>query len=80
MSECEKCGYDEVPGILIVHHKDRNRANNELNNLAVLCPNCHAIEHLEERKNKWQGHTSANPEKIRLRIATQEKRRAIAND
>jgi 5-methylcytosine-specific restriction endonuclease McrA len=43
---CERCGYDEEPRILGVHHKDRNRKNNELANLEVLCPMCHSLEHM----------------------------------
>lgn len=42
---CNRCNYDEHKFILIVHHKDRNRKNNTLENLEILCPNCHAIEH-----------------------------------
>lgn len=42
---CERCGYCKVPAILEVHHKDRNRANNHVDNLLVLCPNCHHEEH-----------------------------------
>lgn len=41
---CERCGFDKDPAI-IVHHKDRNRSNNDISNLEVLCCNCHAIEH-----------------------------------
>lgn len=43
--KCERCGYNANPAILGVHHKDRNRNNNELENLEVLCPNCHSEEH-----------------------------------
>lgn len=42
---CCRCGYAEHPEILGVHHKDRNRKNNDLSNLEVLCPNCHSLEH-----------------------------------
>jgi len=28
-----------------VHHKDRNRENNEIENLELLCPNCHSEDH-----------------------------------
>jgi hypothetical protein len=45
INKCQKCGYDEVKEILGVHHKDKNRNNNKLENLMVLCPNCHSIEH-----------------------------------
>ena len=41
---CERCGYDK-PEILQVHHKDRNHSNNVLNNLELVCPNCHCEEH-----------------------------------
>lgn len=41
---CNRCGYDNVLA-LEVHHKDRNRENNSVDNLEVLCCNCHAIEH-----------------------------------
>jgi len=45
--KCEQCGYDEEPKILGVHHKDRNRNNNEMFNLEVLCPICHSLEHMK---------------------------------
>lgn len=40
--KCAICNYDEEPKILQVHHKDSNRSNNTLDNLCILCPNCHA--------------------------------------
>lgn len=46
---CERCGYDEVPGVLETHHKDRNRRNNALPNLEVLCPTCHSVDHYRSR-------------------------------
>lgn len=47
VSACERCGYAEQPKILGVHHKDRNRKNNDMSNLEVLCPNCHSLEHMK---------------------------------
>jgi hypothetical protein len=41
---CTKCGYSNLLA-LEVHHKDKNRDNNDISNLEVLCCNCHAIEH-----------------------------------
>ncbi len=46
---CERCSYDENEAAIIVHHKDRNRMNDNINNLEVLCCNCHAIEHWGEK-------------------------------
>lgn len=45
---CELCGYNKTE-ILQVHHKDRNRQNNNLNNLKLICPNCHYEEHYSEK-------------------------------
>jgi 5-methylcytosine-specific restriction endonuclease McrA len=73
MSECVRCGYNQQPAILVLHHEDRNRENNQLSNLEVLCPNCHALEHLTERKTRWAGHTSNAPAKIKARAKTKEK-------
>lgn len=46
--KCERCNYDKYQ-ILQVHHKDRDRRNNELQNLELICPNCHAEEHFLEK-------------------------------
>lgn len=42
--KCERCGYNKYE-ILQVHHKDRDRNNSDLNNLELVCPNCHYEEH-----------------------------------
>lgn len=44
---CEKCGnskWNGQPIPLELHHKDGNHYNNDLDNLVILCPNCHAQE------------------------------------
>lgn len=50
---CQSCGYDKVPGILEVHHIDRNRSNNSPNNLVCLCPNCHNEEHYAHKTGRY---------------------------
>lgn len=42
--KCENCGIQDIR-VLQVHHIDKDRNNNELNNLKLLCANCHLIEH-----------------------------------
>lgn len=39
---CEKTEWNNKPIPLELHHLDGNRFNNTLDNLAILCPNCHA--------------------------------------
>ncbi len=44
-ARCERCGSTEWLGELIpleLHHKDGDRTNNSLENIELLCPNCHA--------------------------------------
>lgn len=46
-ARCEGCGITEWRGrpvTLELHHKDGNKYNNHLDNLAILCPNCHSWE------------------------------------
>lgn len=48
-NSCNRCGYCKYSSVLEVHHKDRDRTNNKLENLEVLCPTCHREHHYEER-------------------------------
>jgi hypothetical protein len=45
---CERCNYNKYE-ILQVHHKNRKRNDNNLENLELICPNCHYEEHLLEK-------------------------------
>lgn len=45
--KCEKCGSEkwlDSPIPLELHHQDGDHFNNSLDNLVLLCPNCHALE------------------------------------
>lgn len=48
---CESCGYKKY-NILHIHHKDRNRSNNDFGNLELVCPNFHYEKHHVERNLK----------------------------
>lgn len=41
---CNRCSILDKE-VLIVHHIDRNRNNNDISNLEILCANCHMKEH-----------------------------------
>lgn len=47
---CEACGLSHSdPSFFDVHHRDGNHRNNDVLNLAVVCPNCHREAHLGSR-------------------------------
>lgn len=52
-AKCEECPYDEHPEVLQVHHiiERCEGGNDDPENLKILCPTCHAVEHLVRRKN-----------------------------
>lgn len=55
--KCEKCGLNEWFGIKIpieLHHIDGDRFNNKLNNLQILCPNCHSQTDNYSGKNSFK--------------------------
>lgn len=52
---CEKCGiyeWNDSHITLEIHHKDGNNKNNKLENLEILCPNCHSQTDNFRFKNK----------------------------
>ncbi|MDB5182531.1 MAG: hypothetical protein JWO47_315 [Candidatus Saccharibacteria bacterium] len=46
---CGKCTITDKR-VLAVHHKDKNRWNNDLSNLMWLCHNCHYLVHHDKRE------------------------------
>jgi hypothetical protein len=51
---CNRSRWEQAPIPLELHHKDGDRHNNELANLAMLCPNCHALTDTYRGKNIGQ--------------------------
>jgi hypothetical protein len=54
-NQCEVCNITEWEGKPIkmeLHHKDGNRSNHHLDNLMILCPNCHSQTDTFRAKNK----------------------------
>ena len=48
---CKRCGLNDSR-VLAVHHIDKNHTNNDLNNLAWLCYNCHFLIHKNKEEDK----------------------------
>lgn len=55
-NSCEKCGYNKLP-ILQVHHivEKAKGGSDDINNLELICPNCHTEEHYLRRIRKLAG-------------------------
>lgn len=53
---CEQCGWSKTASDgripLELHHRNGNRHDNQLENLQILCPNCHSLEDNYRAKNK----------------------------
>jgi 5-methylcytosine-specific restriction endonuclease McrA len=53
-NKCEICGitsWNGKPIQMELHHKDGNRTNHKLENLQILCPNCHSQTETFRAKN-----------------------------
>lgn len=49
LNKCERCNRKKGETRIVIHHKDRNRQNNNPKNLEVLCYSCHEKEHFMEK-------------------------------
>lgn len=59
-AKCMRCGWDEVNVMtnkcpIELEHKDGNSSNNKLDNLELLCPNCHSLTATYKALNKGNG-------------------------
>ena len=78
--KCERCRnieWNNKPIPLQLHHKDGNRANNELDNLELLCPNCHAQTDNYCRKNKRKRKVSDDEVAMALQSSKSIRQAAI---
>lgn len=63
IGHCERCGHDGSSSRLGVHHRNRDKHDQRLRNLEVLCHQCHMQEHGAAgeigrgRKTKWRSTT-----------------------
>jgi len=61
---CEKCGSEKN---IHIHHIDKNRDNNKLDNLMALCCSCYNLLHkkgkgycFDKHNNRWKAYISVN--------------------
>ena len=62
-AKCEICGYSES---IELHHINGNPTDNRLENLQILCPNCHAKTDNYRVKNASQGRIIQDPKTLYL--------------
>ncbi len=56
--KCKNSTWNGLPITLELEHKDGNSSNNVLDNLEILCPNCHSQTSTYKARNKGRGrHT-----------------------
>lgn len=59
LNKCSRCGLTSWNGEVLnmeLHHIDGNKFNHRLENLEMLCPNCHAQTDNYRAKNKKLSH------------------------
>lgn len=61
---CQKCEYSAHPEILVIHHINEIRLDGRLENLELVCPNCHEEEHLRRKTGRFTPHKRFNIEKL----------------
>jgi hypothetical protein len=53
---CHRCGHDGSVSRLEVHHRDRDKRNQEPSNLEVLCHVCHMQDHAAAGETGWHAY------------------------
>jgi len=56
LGRCEACGGDGSDSRLDVHHRNGDKQDQSLSNLAVLCHRCHMQAHAEQGETGWDSY------------------------
>jgi hypothetical protein len=65
-NKCMVCFWNIEPAILELHHIDRNRNNNDIDNLLLLCPNCHSVDHFKNKDGQFGNNLGVGrPKKVK---------------
>lgn len=56
IGHCEQCNHDGADSRLEVHHKNRDKHDQRLENLEILCHRCHMQEHADAGETGWHSY------------------------
>ena len=56
IGHCELCGHDGSESRLDTHHRNRDKRDQSLKNLMVLCHRCHMQEHAKTQETGWDAY------------------------
>jgi hypothetical protein len=57
--ECNRCHWKRYPEVLQAHHRNRDKTDDRPENLELLCPTCHEVEHYLAGDGRWGAQPSA---------------------
>lgn len=77
IDKCARCGYNEFKCSLQVHHKDSDRDNNNIDNLILLCANCHTALRYDKWKLSDIGLEDVEPAAPKYMLTTVEQEKAM---
>ena len=80
-SKCEICGFNELPEILIAHHKIALIDNGSFGdtNIQIVCPNCHSKIHFYSHSKQRTLQEALDYYRERMRLAARRSRERKAN-
>lgn len=56
IGRCERCGHDGSESRLGVHHRNRDKHDQQIENLEILCHRCHMQEHAVKGETGWDSY------------------------
>ena len=65
---CDLCGWGDYAEVLEVHHINHDKKDGRLENLQLICPTCHGVQHFLEKSGKYDATRYERAKKLRERL------------